>query len=202
VLAAREIPDIDLLREVASIGFGRAVTALGTFAKRTGEMAVPVARLANGSADLADLLDPLGGEVVAVGVALEGLLGGHLVLALPDGDARTLAALLRQPVPPSGWNAVSDSAILEAGNIAGSSFVSAVGRLTGRTLLLSVPQPARGTGRECFDALARELALRVALATRFSLRPNAGECARVDGVLVAVPDPSRIPDILAAVPGH
>ena len=202
MLAARPLTDADTLREVASIGFGRAVSALGQLAGRTAGMDVPEARFANPADDLSDLLEPLGGAVFAVGVELGGFLGGHLALALPEPDARRLAALLGQRVPPEGWDPLSESAILEAGNIVGSAFVSAVGRLTGATLLLSVPRLARGSGRACLEALGDDLAGRVALATRFSLRAGERDAAGISGLVLAVPDPDRIKDLLAALPGY
>lgn len=201
MIAAPRHPDVDALREVASIGCGRALAALGRLAGRTADMQVPEARLARAGADLAQALEPLGGAMFAVGVELAGLLGGHLVLALPEDDARRLAELLGQPVPDAGWDPLSESAILEAGNIVGSAFVSAVGRLTGATLLLSVPRLARGSGHDCVAALADEVADRIALATRFSLRVAAGDRGSVSGVILAVPDPARLHALLAALPG-
>jgi chemotaxis protein CheC len=202
MLPAQKLTDSDTLREVASIGFGRAVSALGRLTGRTAGMDVPEARLADPAGDLSDLLDPLGGAVFAVGVELGGFLGGHLALALPEPDARRLSGLLGQPVGEAGWDPVAESAILEAGNIVGSAFVSAVGRLTGTTLLLSVPRLARGSGRDCLAALRDEVAGGVALATRFSLSAAEREPEGISGLVLAVPDPARLDDLLAALPGY
>jgi chemotaxis protein CheC len=202
MLAERHLPDIDLLRELASIGCGRGVTALGRLASRTAEMAVPDARVTRSAADLAEHLDPLGDDVVGVGTGIEGFLGGDLALLLSDAAARQLASLLGQPVPRSGWTEFCESALLEAGNIVGSAFVSALGRLTGRTLLLSVPVLARGAGRRCLDALAPPSGEAVTVATRFSLRAGPGERHAVSGVVVARPNPAHLPALIAALPGH
>jgi chemotaxis protein CheC len=201
MLANPHTLDLDALREVASIGCGRAVTALGRLSSRRADMTVPEVRVPGAADDLARLIAPLGASTLAVGVELEGFLGGHLALVLPEHDARRLAALLGQPAPIGGWDTLSESAILEAGNIAGSAFVSAVGRLTGATLLLSVPRLARGCGPACIAALFGEVSGRVALATRFHLRAGERDRAGVSGLILAVPDPARIPDLLAALPG-
>jgi chemotaxis protein CheC len=201
MLATRPAQDLDTLREVASIGCGRAVTALGELTGRRAEMSVPHAAVTKAADEVSRLLAPLGGAVFAVGVELQGVLGGHFMLALGDRDARQLAAAVGHPPPIGGWDALSESALLEAGNIAGSAFVSAVGRLIGTTLLLSVPQLARGFGPACVDALVGEVSGRVALATRFSLRAERGG-ASLGGVIVAVPDPAHLDDLIAALPGH
>jgi chemotaxis protein CheC len=201
MIAAANLSQLDALREVASIGCGRAVTALGRLTGRTADMEVPEVRFASGATDLARLLVPAGNAVLAVGVELAGLLGGRLALALPERDARRLAGLLGQEVPDAGWTPLAESAVLEAGNIVGSAFVSAVGRLTGVTLLLSVPELARGAARDCLPVLTVRAPDQVALVTRFSLRPTATDPQALEGLIVALPDPARIPDLLAALPG-
>jgi chemotaxis protein CheC len=85
--------------------------------------------------------------------------------------------------------------MMESGNIVGSAFVSAVARLVGRKLLLSVPTLARGGGRDCLDALVPREAGRVALATRFGCRSPA-----IEGLILVMPEPARIPGLLAALP--
>jgi chemotaxis protein CheC len=201
MLAARSHTDIDPLREVASIGCGGAVAALGRLTSRRASMEVPEARFTSSAEDLADLLAPLGSALFAVGVDMEGLLGGHLALVVPEADAHGLAALLLgQDAPAREWDPLSESAVLEAGNIAGSAFVSAVGRLTGATLLLSVPRLARGSGAAVLETLVGDLSASVALATRFTLRAG-GRDEGVSGLIVAVPDVARLPELLAALPG-
>jgi hypothetical protein len=68
--------------------------------------------------------------------------------------------------------------------------------MTNVKLLLGVPRLARGGGRACLDALVdRELG-RVALATRFTLSaPDP-----VEGLVLVMPEPARIPRLLAALP--
>jgi chemotaxis protein CheC len=187
--------DVDALQEVASIGAGQAVTALSTLLGRTVEMDVPEAWIGASPGAIADFLGALGDDLVAVAVPLEGLLGGNLLVALPERDAETLARLLGEPAD-HGWGTLSESALLECGNIVGSAFVSAIARMTGVKLLLGVPRLARGAGAGCVDALVdRELG-RVALATRFSVpAPDA-----LEGLVLVMPEPARIPRLLAALP--
>jgi chemotaxis protein CheC len=72
---------------------------------------------------------------------LEGELGGDLVLAFDDADARRLVAdVLGQPEPFAGdWTALAKSALEETGNILGCAYMNALTRLIGRDLVPSPP---------------------------------------------------------------
>jgi chemotaxis protein CheC len=187
--------EVDALQEMASIGCGQALTALGKLTGRRIDMDVPEAWVGRKPGAVADFLGSLGQELVAVGVRLEGLLAGHLVLALPERDAERLAALLGYPVAAGGWGALAESAVMESGNIVGSAFVSAIARMMNGKLLLSVPTLARGGGRTCLDRLVDREAGRVALATRFSTGGPGG----LEGLILVMPEPSLLPSLLASL---
>jgi chemotaxis protein CheC len=184
---------VDALQEVASIGCGQAITALGKLAHRRFEMDVPEAWIGAGPGAIASFLGALGQDVIAVGVKLEGPLTGDLLLALPEPDAENLAAMLGHP-PSAGWTGLAESALLESGNVVGSAFVTAVGTLVGATLLLSVPTFVRGSGRHCVEKLV-DHAGSVALATRFSgWAEDTG--AALEGLILVMPEPTRIAKLL------
>lgn len=185
--------EVDALQELASIGCGQAITALGVLARRRLEMDVPEAWVGAAPGAIASFLGGLGQELVAVGVKLEGPLTGDLLLALPDPDARALAAGLGFP-PDGGWSGFAQSALMESGNIVGSAFVSAVAVLVREQLLLSVPTFARGSGRACVERLVAH-AGSVAIATRFSA-PPAGDAAALEGLILVMPEPERIARLL------
>jgi len=186
--------EVDALQELASIGCGRAITALGTLAGRRLEMDVPEAWVGAETGAIAAFLGALGQEIVAVGVKLLGRLQGDLLLALPERDAEALAALLGFPVKGGNaeWTAMAESALLESGNIVGSAFVSAVAALVREKLLLSVPSLARGSGRRCVETLVAH-AGSVALATRFSCRDGTPD---LEGLILVMPDPEGIASLL------
>ncbi len=190
--------EVDALQELASIGCGQALSALGRLMHRRVEMDVPEVWLGRSEGVIAEFLGGLGAAVVAVAVRLEGLLTGHLVLALPERDAGRLAACLGYPVEGDGWSAMSQSALMESGNIVGSAFVSALAQMMGKTLLLSVPRLARGGGRECLDALVDPESGSVALATRFVCREPPGP---LEGLVLVMPDPRRVAPLLQAMGG-
>jgi chemotaxis protein CheC len=198
--------EVDALQELASIGCGQALTALGKLAGRRFDMDVPEVWVGAETGAIASFLGALGRDLVAVGVKLEGRLTGDLLLALPEEDAETLAAMLGcAPGPgfdklsPSGeprWSTMAESALLESGNIVGSAFVSAVAALVREKLLLSVPTFVRGSGRACVERLVSH-AGSVALATRFSGRCEEQGRA-LEGLILVMPDPDQI----AALVGH
>jgi chemotaxis protein CheC len=188
--------EVDALQEIASIGCGQALTALGKLMGRRIEMDVPEAWVGRSPGAIADFLGGVGQDLLAVGLRLEGMLAGHLVLALTERDAERLAAALGLSVPDrGGWDALAESAVMESGNIVGSAFVSAIARMMGGRLLLSVPHLTRGGGRVCLDRLVDREVGRVALATRFSTDGPGG----LEGLILVMPEPARIPELLEAL---
>ena len=187
--------DVDVLQEVASIGCGQAITALGKLAGRRFDMDVPEAWVGAQPGAIASFLGGLGGDLVAVGVKLEGRLTGDLLLALPESDAEGLARMLGFPPGADGWAGMAESALMESGNIVGSAFVSAVAALVKERLLLSVPTFARGSGRACVERLVSH-AGSLAVATRFSAwAEDIGQA--LEGLILVMPEPERIAKLLS-----
>ena len=185
--------EVDALQELASIGCGQAITALGKLARRRFDMDVPEAWVGAGAGAIASFLGALGGDLVAVGVKLEGPLTGDLLLAMPEPDAESLAAILGYP-PGGQWEGVAESALMESGNIVGSAFVTAVAKVVREKLLLSVPTFTRGNGRECVERLVSH-AGSIALATRFSAHGDDTRLA-LEGLILVMPEPERIARLL------
>jgi chemotaxis protein CheC len=186
--------EIDALQELASIGCGQAISALGKLAGQRFEMDVPEAWIGAEPGAIAAFLGGLGRDLVAVGVKLEGPLTGDLLLALPEPDAEGLARMLGFP-PEGAWGGMAESALMESGNIVGSAFVTAVGTLVRQKLLLSVPTFARGSGRACVERLVAH-AGSVAIATRFSACAEDTGTA-LEGLILVMPEPERIARLLS-----
>jgi chemotaxis protein CheC len=186
--------DVDALQELASIGCGQAITALGRLASRRFDMDVPEVWVGAGAGAIASFLGGLGQDLVAVGVKLEGRLTGDLLLALPEPDAENLATMLGHP-PEERWGGVAESALMESGNIVGSAFVTAMAKVVHEKLLLSIPTFARGNGRECVETLVSHEGS-IAIATRFSARVEDTGAA-LEGLILVMPEPERIAKLLA-----
>jgi chemotaxis protein CheC len=179
------------LRELAAVGCGAAVAALGKLTRLGLEMDPPEIWVGAESGAIAAFLGALGPDLVATGVKLEGPLTGDLLLALPEPDAEVLAMALGTPAQGGTFGPLAESAVKESGNIVGSAFVSAVGRRVRETLLLSVPTFARGSGKACVEQLV-DHAGSVALATRFA----SPAVPRLEGLILVMPEPSRIRRLL------
>ena len=187
--------ELDALQELASVGCGQAITALGKLAARRFDMDVPEAWVGAEPGAIASFLGGLGGDLVAVGVKLEGRLTGDLLLALPETDADGLARMLGFPPGEDGWTGMAESALMESGNIVGSAFVSAVAALVKERLLLSVPTFARGSGRACVERLVTHEGS-IAIATRFSAwAEDTGQA--LEGLILVMPEPERIAKLLS-----
>lgn len=184
--------EVDALQELASVGCGQAISALGKLSGRRIDMDVPEAWFGASAGAIADFLGAMGQDLVAVGVRLEGALTGNLVLALPEADAETLARMLGFPAGGK-WEGMAESALMESGNIVGSAFVSAVGTMVGEKLLLSVPTFALGSAKACVERLV-DHAGSVALATRFTCGEPG---ATLEGLILVMPEPERIAKLLS-----
>jgi len=183
--------EVDALQELANVGCGQALSALGKLSGRRIEMDVPEAWFGASAGAIAQFLGSMGQDLVAVGVRLEGALTGHLLLALPEADAEKLSALLGFPAG-GRWEGMAESALMESGNIVGSAFVTAVGTMVGEKLLLSIPAFARGSGRACVERLV-DHAGSVAIATRFTCGEGS---SALEGLILVMPEPDRIAKLL------
>jgi chemotaxis protein CheC len=182
---------VDALQELTTIGCGAALTALARLTRLRLDMDVPESWVGASPGAIAAFLGALGSDLVAVGVRLEGPLTGHLLLALPEGDAEALSGALGVPAEAGAFGTLAESGLMECGNIVGSAFVTAVARLVNQTLLLSPPTFARGSGKACVERLVNHAAS-VALVARFT-SPAA---PRLEGLILVMPEPAGISRLL------
>jgi len=184
-------PALEALRQLAAEGGAASARAVGRLVGLDSSLDGVEALRAPDAATLASLAEGIGKKLVAVGMDLAGPLGGRLVLLVADADAEQIASALAPSAPAGSLDALGESALVEAANIAGSAFVSAVAnRLRGR-LLHGVPRLSRGSARECLDELAEHL-------TGPALAPTF-RCGRFRAMLLFLPDGERVPSILAAM---
>lgn len=78
--------------------------------------------------------------LVMIVLTLPGPVGGVMILAFDEENARHLAAsLLRQPMGKGEWSELEQSALMETGNILGCAYMNALARLINRELVPSPP---------------------------------------------------------------
>src|SRR5579883_3108659 len=131
---------LDALKEVGNIGAGNAMTALATMIDQTVDMSVPRV----GIVPLGEFAQMAGGpESLAAGVYMPvaGDAPGHVAFLLPAESAFRLAdQLLGRPVgTTTSFEDLEFSALMEVGNILASSYLVAIGDMTGLNLLSSPP---------------------------------------------------------------
>ena len=126
---------LDALREMANIGSGNAATALAGMLARPVDLSVPLAS----ALPLPEAVDAVGaseGVVTAVAIPVTGELEGIVLLTFPVPSAHALAGFLGVVDDPE----MELSALGEIGNILGSSYINALGAMTGIEMEPCPPQ--------------------------------------------------------------
>jgi chemotaxis protein CheC len=126
---------LDALRELANIGSGTAATALSSMLGRPIDLRVPNAQ----ALPLADALDATGcadSPVTGVVLPVRGDMNAIVLLLFAPEDAASLCTLLGV----EAGTEVGISALGEIANILGSSYIGALGTMTGLTLEPRPPQ--------------------------------------------------------------
>jgi chemotaxis protein CheC len=128
---------LDALRELANIGSGTASTALSSMIGRSIDVSVPNARVLS-FADAVDAAGPAEATVTSVVIPIFGDMDALVLLVFNDHDAEALCGLLGVEAGTE-WGL---SALGEVGNILGTSYVNALGQMTGLEMEPRPPQTA------------------------------------------------------------
>jgi chemotaxis protein CheC len=188
---------LDALREVANVGAGHAATALSQLMGGSKvHLDVPQAIVADPEA-LPSLL-PLARHtrVLVATLQISGELSGHVLIALEQGDANRLAALLVNAPHGPGLEEVHRSALAEAANIVASACLSAIGTLTGFRLIPSVPTLSECRGEAALDEALREVDEGAGVVVALEARFVTSTAQRVEGEIFVVPAPRSLRRLL------
>lgn len=197
---ARELTpeQLDALREVANIGAGHAATALSEMTGQRIMISVPRVNIA----PLDDVPNQisLGEEpVAAVLMQMMGDLSGLTLLVFPQASALRVASLMMQR-PATELGAIEQSAIKEAGNILGSSYMNALAEFMGMILMPSPPSLAVDTSHAVLSSTYVEVGggaeYVFCVESEFVLQESR---ERVRGLFLLLPDPSSLTAVLKAV---
>lgn len=192
---------LDALREVANIGAGHAATALSEMIGSTIMISVPRVNIGR-LEDLPPVVTAPEEPVAAVLLHMLGDLSGRTLLVLPRDVAFRLAELMlhRPSSSISNLGELETSAIMEAGNILSSAYLSALANFMGMLLLPSPPTFVvdRST------TVLTDAHLRFGPRDEFLfcvesefLMKDVGE--RLRGFFLMLPDPASLDSILRAV---
>lgn len=135
--------EMDVIREIASIGTGSAATSLASMLGQQVRMTIPEINILGYNETIDKLGDPEEG-IAAVLTRMSGEMDGIMLFLLRlDFINEVLKKMLGQEV--DGFEALTEmemSALTEVGNIIISSYANAVSTLSGITIELSVPSVA------------------------------------------------------------
>lgn len=135
------LANVDTLREVANIAAAHAATALSQLTDRTILITVPdllLAPLTEVPRNLADYAH----NVLSVEMRILGEVRGRILYLMPQRDARFLTDFLlgRASLEEDPQDGLTGSCLQETANILGGAYTSALARMTGRDVMLSVPR--------------------------------------------------------------
>jgi chemotaxis protein CheC len=128
---------LDALRELANIGSGTASTALSSMLGRSVDITVPKAFVL----PMADAVTAIGdaeAEVTGVVLGVVGDMGASVLLLFTPNDAKQMCGLLGV----EAGTEIGESALMEIGNIVGTSYINALASMTGMEIEPTPPATA------------------------------------------------------------
>jgi chemotaxis protein CheC len=136
---------MDLIREIGNIGAGNAATALSDILGRRIVMSVPEVKIIPLSA-VPQILGEPDAPVVGGMVSMSGGLTGQILLVFGIREAYILASIMcgrdtahTDNIDVSVLSDLDLSALYEVTNILAGSYLSAISKLTGLSILPSIP---------------------------------------------------------------
>lgn len=134
---------LDLLKEIGTVGAGRAATALAELLNYKVDITLPETRIVP-----LESLDKILGNpediYFVLDIGVEGEIGGRIFFLLPPEEARILGgALLGKPTSEIETNdPLFQSALKEMINIVTGGYMNALSDMTGLTIMYSIPSLA------------------------------------------------------------
>jgi chemotaxis protein CheC len=128
---------LDALRELANIGSGTASTALSSMLGRSVDITVPNTYVL----PMADAVTAIGepeAEVTGVVLGVVGDMGASVLLLFNPNDAKQMCGFLGVEADTE----IGESALMEIGNIVGTSYINALASMTGMQIEPTPPATA------------------------------------------------------------
>jgi chemotaxis protein CheC len=129
---------LDALREVGNIGAGNAATALSQMINRRIDMTVPQVDIL----PVEKVISKIGYEeerVIAVVLRIFGDIPGNVIFLLTMESAGSIVEMLTGMKSSGDLSELQISALQEIGNILTGAYINSIVRLTGLTMISSVP---------------------------------------------------------------
>lgn len=134
------LTQLDLLREIGTIGFGRAATALADLLSAKVEITLPQASLIP-LENISNLLGSSEKLFFVLDTGVSGEIQGRIFLLFSPKDAKTLSGILlaKSPEEINFNDELFRSSLQESANILSGSFISALAEFTNLNVFSSVP---------------------------------------------------------------
>jgi chemotaxis protein CheC len=134
---------VDLLRELGTIGGGRAATALAELLNCKVEIALPETKIVPLEA-LDKVLGSPEDVYFVLDIGLEGDVGGRIFFLLPPQEAKILGAVLlgKTPQEMDQNDPLFQSSLKEMINIISGAYMNALSDMTGLTIMYGIPSLA------------------------------------------------------------
>jgi len=134
---------LDVLREIGTIGAGRAATALAELLDRRVEITLPETKLVP-LETLDKILGNPEGLYFVLDIGLEGDIGGRFFFLLPPDEAKILGSALLGKTPDEIEidDALFQSSLKEIINILAGAYLNALADMTNLTILYGTPSIA------------------------------------------------------------
>jgi chemotaxis protein CheC len=189
-----------LLAEIGNVGAGHAATALSVLVQDRVSISVTETRVCS----FQEIPAIVGGDEVltaAVLLRLDGDVTGDMMFLLPVPSAKRLVQRMfggAAETPGEDFSEMELSALAEAGNILGGSYVTAVSSLTGLRLVQSVPAVALDMAGAILGTVLTDTGQTAdyAVVIRTSIRQGGAD---VDGHLFLLPDPPSVQTLFGAL---
>jgi chemotaxis protein CheC len=191
--------EMDGLREIWATCAGRAATAMSQMINKTVDMSVPKTSLV----PVTKVPETIGGYntlIAGVHCRIMGELKGEFLLTFSKESAFSLISILlgKKYSPEETLGELDSSAIKEAGNIVLGTFVTALGKILGKDLFISVPQFVYDMAGAVVDCILIEFAeaadIALVLEIVFHDTPQT-----IDGKFFVIPNPQSMKIIVDAI---
>jgi len=152
---------VDVLREIGTIGAGHAATALSKMTGQKIVIKVPDVNIMN-LEDAPNVLKIPEENVAGIYFKLKGEILGSSLVIFPVKNACFLVDIITGKTPGSTDNVANDfekSVLMEMGNIIAGAYLTALGSMTGLVGLQSVPYIALDTAGSIFNSMLTETGL-------------------------------------------
>ncbi|MGE5473475.1 MAG: chemotaxis protein CheC [Ignavibacteriales bacterium] len=134
--------ELDILREIANIGAGNAITALSKLLNKRVDMSVPRVKIMDFK-DIPEILGDPEMQVAGILLGMNGDLTGNILFILRLESAHALVNILmgRQDINQGvQFDEIEVSALKETGNILAGSYLSALSTMLNLNIIPSTPE--------------------------------------------------------------